>query len=155
MTERNEHGVVQEPVTNGVALWNGESNKVLHNFDGDERRQFAMRMLCMAASNSGEEMLGKEIAVRYWMVHEVDFEDENSGEIVRTYRTVLVTPDMETYSYVSMGVAKSVKAIYESFGNKPLDPPLVVIPTQKTTSKKRRLYVLVPSTKSLANVNTK
>jgi hypothetical protein len=137
--------IATESVDRGLATWNKEAHLALNNFDGDERQQFALRMLCMSASSAGETSLNLPIPVKYWMVHEVDFENEETGETVRTFRTVLVTPERATYAFVSQGVARSVQAIYEQFGNKPLDPPMLLKVEQKTTSKRRRLYVLVPA----------
>ncbi len=136
---------VTEPVANGLAIWDGNQPRTLNNFDGDERQKFALQMLCLAASTAGDDALGREIAVKYWMVHEVDFENEETGEIVRTFRTVLVTPANETFSFVSQGVAKGIQQVHATFGTKPLDPALKFKVVQKTTSKKRRVYVLVPT----------
>ena len=138
--------LIEKSVENGLATWEPEQQRVICNFDGDDRQRFLMQMRCLAASSGGDAVLGKPIAVRYWMIHEVDFISDDGTERVRTFRTVLVTPDGETFAFVSGGVAKGVKHIFNQFGTEPLDPPLVVRIEQKTTSNKRRVYVMIPET---------
>jgi len=132
-----------ESLVGGLAVWDREPRRAICNFDGDDRQQFSLRMRCMAASSGGDPV-GKEFDVRYWMVHEVDFESQETGEIVRTYRTVFVSPDGQTVSVVSEGVAAGVHEIFQQFGNKPLDPPLRLKINQIKTGRGRRFYQLVP-----------
>lgn len=138
--------LIEKPVEGGLSTWKREPQRVVCNFDGDDRQRFLMQMRCLAASSGGDAVLGKPIRVRYWMIHEVDFLSDDGSEKVRTYRTVLVTPEGDTYAFVSGGVANGVRHIFNQFGTAPLDPPLVVRIEQKTTSNKRRVYVMIPET---------
>lgn len=134
--------LITEPVTNGLATWEREQNRGLTNFAGDVRETFAFRMKCINASGGGDAAVGKEMLLRHWLVHEVEFVAE-TGEIVKSYRTVLVGPDGTAVAFVSQGVANGIRQIYSEFGTEPLDPPLRVRVEQRTTSKKRRVYVLI------------
>lgn len=136
-----------------MAIWGDQPTASINNFDGDERQQFALQMLAQSASGAGgnENVMGKPFDVRYWMVHEIELTDDETGELITTYRTVLISPNHEAIAFVSAGIARGVHSIFQRFGRTPLDPPLSVVPTVKMTQKKRRIYVLVPSTDSIAN----
>jgi hypothetical protein len=135
--------LITESVSNGVASWEREQNRVLTNFTGDARESFAFRMKCINAAGGGDASVGKVIPVRNWLVHEVEFTNEETGEVVKTFRTVLVSPDGEAVAFVSQGVANGVRQIFSEFGTEPLDPPLLCRVEQRSTSKKRRVYVLI------------
>lgn len=138
-----EGGEQVEVVERGLAKWDNHQSDCLNNFDGDQRQKFALRMRCMAASG-GDVAIGKVIPVKYWMVHEVEFINKETGDVVQTYRTVLMTPDLVPYAFVSGGVASGIQQIHAEFGTAVLDPPLYLRVEQKNTANKRRMYVLIP-----------
>lgn len=131
------------PVSEGLATWKREQNKVLTNFTGTDRESFAFRMKCLNATGGGDSAIGQVIAVKHWLIHQVQFTSEETGETVETFRTVLVSPTGEAISFVSQGVANGVRQIFSEFGTAPLDPPLMCKVEQRATAKKRRVYVLI------------
>jgi len=135
--------LISEPVTNGLSTWEREQSRVLTNFVGDARESFAFRMKCINASGGGDAAIGQVLSVRYWLVHEVEFTNEETGEVVKTFRTVLVSPTGEATAFVSQGVANGVRQIFSEFGLVALDPPLQCCVEQRSTAKKRRVYVLI------------
>lgn len=136
--------LIQQPIEDsGLATWTRDAQRCITNFQGDERESFVFRMKCLNALAGGVAALGLVIPVRHWLIHEVDFVSEETGETVRTFRTVLVRPDGTALSFVSQGVANGVRQIFNQFGDAPLDPPLRVRIEQRETAKKRRVYVLI------------
>ena len=151
--------IITEPVTNGLATWEREASRALTNFKGTPRENFAFRMKCINASGGGDAAVGQIIEVRNWFIHEVEFTNEETGESVKTLRTVLVSPDGEAIAFVSQGVAGGIQQIHSEFGLEPLDPPLRCRVEQRSTAKKRRVYVLIvvadPETKPAETKPTK
>lgn len=139
-----ETELITEPARNGLASWEREQKRVLSNFDGDDRQKFAMQMRGLAASCGGDEGLGQVIQLQYWMIHEVEFHDSETGDVVKSFRTVLYEPSGASYAFVSSGVANGIREIFGHFGTDKLDPPLPVKVEQRKTQKGRRVYVLVP-----------
>jgi len=135
--------IVTESVTNGLATWEREQHPVLTNFNGTPRESFAFRMKCINAAGGGDSAVGTIITVRYWLVHEVEFTSEETGETVKTFRTVFVTPEGNAISFVSQGVANGVRQIFSAYGTNELNPPLRCRVEQRATAKKRRVYVLI------------
>lgn len=135
--------MIVQPVENGLASWKREAIKSLTNFRGNPREQFAFRMKCINSVGGGDAKLGEVLLVRHWLIHEVEFVSEETGEVINTYRTVLVAPTGESVAFVSQGVANGIRQIHSEFGLEPLDPPLRCKVEQRTTAKKRRVYVLI------------
>jgi hypothetical protein len=135
--------LITEPVSGGVAAWHREKNAVLTNFHESPRDNFAFRMKCINAIGGGDSALGKLIALKHWLVHEVEFVSQETGEVVNTFRTVLVDADGTAVAFVSDGVADGIRHVYSEFGTEPLDPPLIVKVEQRQTAKKRRVYKLI------------
>ena len=126
-----------------IALWNSRAGS-LDNFDGDDMQQFKRRMICMNDTEKGGDHLNETILVKYWMVHEVQIVNKDTGEVNDCYRVVLITPEWKAYAFVSAVLAKGVREIYRKFGTEPLDPPLAVQVKQKQTGGGKRCYTLVP-----------
>lgn len=135
--------LITEPVSGGVAAWDREKNAVLTNFHATPRENFAFRMKCINAIGGGDSAIGKLIALRHWLVHEVEFVSQETGETVKTFRTVLVDAEGTAVAFVSDGVADGIRHVYSEFGTETLDPPLMVKVEQRQTAKKRRVYKLI------------
>ena len=133
----------QEQVDGGALAQWGSRTLSVDNFDGDDLAKFQRRMLCMNDAEKGGDHLNEKILVKYWMVHEIELMQED-GELINTYRVVLVTPENKAYGFVSEVLAKGVREICGEYGREPLDPPLAVMVKQKQTSGGRRCYTLVP-----------
>jgi hypothetical protein len=135
----------QQPVSGGLATWSTELPRILSNFEGDERQIGLLQMKAMTAGSGGDDSLSTPIDIESWMIHEVEFESEE-GELVKTFRCVLIEPNGAAHAFVSGGVAKGLRNLIGIFGNTKLDPPVRVTVEAKRTQKGRRVYVLVPVT---------
>ena len=135
--------LIAEPVSGGVASWDREKNVVLTNFNATARENFAFKMKCINAVGGGDSAIGKLIALKHWLVHEVTFVSQETGDVVKTFRTVLVDADGNAVAFVSDGVADGIRHVYSEFGHETLDPPLMVRVEQRQTAKKRRVYKLI------------
>jgi len=126
-----------------VAIW-GTPRASLDNFDGTEREIFIKRLSCQSAAKPGSDHLNKTIRIKYWMIHEVQIVNKDTGEIHDCLRTVLVEPDGSCYAFVSEVIARAVRDIFQEFGTQTIDPPLDVQVKQKSIANGKRCYVLVP-----------
>lgn len=133
----------REANDNGISLWDAPSG-CLDNFDGDDDHKFRMRMLAMNDAEAGADWLGKTIEIKYWLVHEVELADMNTGEVIQTYRVVFVQPDNVAVAFVSEVVANGLRLIHRQFGRSVLDPPMRVQVKEKKTSNNRKCYVMTP-----------
>jgi hypothetical protein len=139
-----EHAdTIAEELPGGMlAMWK-RGAACVDNFDGDDKTKFARRMVCMNDAEKGGDHLNETIAIRYWMVHEIDLVNDDD-ELITCYRVVLITPENKAYAFVSEVLARGIREVSREYGSVPLDPPLLVQVKQKATAKGRRCYTLVP-----------
>lgn len=100
------------------------------------------RLLSLAIGSADltkEDLLNKTIDLRHWVVHRVAVTDERTGETRDAVRTVIITPEGRTASFVSDGVARSLALIVQVLGPGPYNPPV-------------RLDVLLRQTRSARHV---
>ena len=73
------------------------------------------------AMNNPDEKLADHvnnvIEVKDILAHEIELADEETGELIRTLRTVLIDTKGKTYVAVSGGIANSVQRILQIFGH--------------------------------------
>lgn len=70
------------------------------------------------------DFINKKIAVENVLIETVDLMDDETGEIDRVPRTVLITPKGESYTATSKGVFNSIKNAYKAFGAAPWSPAI-------------------------------
>ena len=70
------------------------------------------------------DMINKVIPVQDFLVELREIINEETGEIDRVPRVVLITPDGEGYQAVSKGMFGAVRNAVASFGEAPWVPPL-------------------------------
>ena len=90
------------------------------------------------AMNNPDEKLADHvnnvIEVKDILAHEIELADEDTGELIRTLRTVLIDTTGKTYVAVSGGVANSVQRILQIFGQPgPWENPVKVKPRRVAT----------------------
>lgn len=66
-----------------------------------------------------KDYINKTICVENVLIEVNDILDEETGEIVKTPRTVLISPDGTSYSATSKGIFTSIKNAYLAFGEAP------------------------------------
>lgn len=65
------------------------------------------------------DFINKKIKVENYLVEVNDVLDEDTGEVTRAPRVVLIAPDGTSYSAVSKGIFNSVKNAYAALGDAP------------------------------------
>lgn len=65
------------------------------------------------------DFINKTIFVENVLIEINDILDEETGEIVKIPRTVLIAPDGTSYQATSKGIFNSVRNLYNSVGNAP------------------------------------
>lgn len=77
------------------------------------------------------DFINKEIKVENILIETADILNEETGEISRVPRVVLITPEGESYQAVSMGMFNAVKNAFRCFGAAPWKPALTFTIKQK------------------------
>lgn len=70
------------------------------------------------------DFINKEFQVEHVLIEAADILNEDTGEISRVPRVVLISPEGESYQAISTGIFNSVKYAYKCFGQAPWDPAL-------------------------------
>lgn len=65
------------------------------------------------------DFINKKIVVENVLIEAMDMVDEDTGEIDRVPRVVLIAPDGESYMSVSVGVLNAIKNLYLACGSAP------------------------------------
>lgn len=77
------------------------------------------------------DYINKEIPVENILIEAADILDDETGEISRVPRVVLITPEGESYQAVSMGMFNAVKNAFRCYGQAPWKPALTFAIKQK------------------------
>lgn len=88
-------------------------------------------------------LIGETIAIEKFLIHEVEFQGDNPGEVEEGIRVVLYTPTGETISCCSKGVYNALKRICGSIGAGPWRPALLCKVVQGSSKGVNRYYTLV------------
>ena len=91
-----------------------------------------------------DECLGEVIELKDIIAHEVELVDQNTGEVIRPLRTILVDTKGMTYQAVSVGVANSLTRIFQIFGQPGTwETPIKVKPVKKKTNNGTNMVTLL------------
>ena len=77
------------------------------------------------------DFINKPIDVANVLIEVAEMTNEDTGEITRAPRVVLIDPAGESYQAVSVGMFTCVKNAFRCFGPAPWDPPLTFDIKQK------------------------
>lgn len=77
------------------------------------------------------DFINKEIPVENILIEAADILNDETGEISRVPRVVLITPEGESYQAVSMGMFNAVKNAFRCYGEAPWNPALTFAIKQK------------------------
>lgn len=116
-----------------------------HNFTGQPRDIWRLKALAQSEAQSGLDVAGETIPLKWWYLQEVQVYDQESGEYQSSVRTVLMRPDCSCIAFVSGGMVKAMQSLVEAIGIGPYDPPIGVLVQEIVTRNKRRMYTLVPA----------
>lgn len=87
-------------------------------------------------------LIGSRLSVAHVLQHWVEIADQESGEVTRSLRTVLILSDGTLVEAVSGGIAQSIDRIAAILGPPPWDPPLTCIVKQRELGNARRMFFL-------------
>lgn len=87
------------------------------------------------AENALGDHLGEVIEIQDMVAHVIELEDENSGEMVKAMRVVLLSPDGTGYHAISQGIASSMQKLIATIGQPPWVPAIKIVPVQQKTRK--------------------
>ena len=120
-----------------VGSWN--------NFDGDDTRQWTMQNYCRSTNvQDAKEWINKEFKIKYWLVWAITLIDKETGELVDTYRSVIIQPDKTAIGFVSEGIVRSLQLLVAQFGDKMLEDPVTVILKSISLADGKNFYRLEP-----------
>lgn len=89
------------------------------------------------------DFINKEITVKDVLIEIRDILNEETGEIARVPRVVLISPDGTSYQATSVGIFNSVKNAFHAFGVAPWDPALTFEIKQKPVKNGSMLTAVV------------
>ena len=70
------------------------------------------------------DFINKSFPVEHVLIEAADILNEETGEISRVPRVVLISPDGTSYQAISQGIFNSIKYAYKCFGEAPWKPAL-------------------------------
>ena len=81
----------------------------------------------------GESLEQTPFPVKYYYAHQVELTNQRTGEVEERTRLVLISPELETCSFVSGGVLDSLDLLRRFKGDGPYDPALRVMAARQKT----------------------
>ena len=126
-------------------VFGSSAGRVIHNF-GDNKLQ-AWKLTALATGpdcHKPLEFVGKQINITWFYAHEIQMEDDKTGEVITATRVVLIDKAMTAVAFVSKGIAKDLVPIIQLFGIKPYDPPVPVTLRQFQVGGRNMMYSLQP-----------
>jgi hypothetical protein len=141
--------LLPEPVTEGkLATTFGvdEALHEIHNFDLTDPDD-SLRYVAAVAGDALAllDAAGTDIEVVNFHCRPIEMVRPDSGEVVRTLRTVLVTSEGDQLHTVSPVAARTIAALWRSgLGKKQFKPPIKLSVRQVKTAAKFKCLVLTP-----------
>lgn len=132
MTENNALAVVNAVNT----AMSAEAGTVICSIPNDTREnQSAIYNALNNPAYRVADFINKKIAISNVLVEIRDILNEETGEIARVPRVVLIDKDGKGYQATSTGIFNSVRNAFNAFGPAPWDPALTVEIKQKPVAK--------------------
>ena len=143
-TVSNEVAAVSDKDTAAiVASFKTPGETVFSSITGDD---FASKVAVISAMSNAEKLadhLGETINLRDFVIQQISLVDENTGEVVRTIRTVLIDDNGSAYAAVSDGIVSVLQNITGVLGMPTVWPaPLPVQAVEERTRKGFRVTTL-------------
>lgn len=105
---------------------------------------FADKLKVIASMTNAENLrdhLGKTLALTNWTAQVIDLTDENTGEVTKGVRLVLMTADGKAYACVSNGIAKSLQNILAVAGEPSSWPEPIKVKASEERGKGMNRYL--------------
>ena len=90
----------------------------------DQPNPFRFLISCMSAEPGGDNFIGVDFRLEYYMCYEDTVLSVESGEVVSCVRSVLVTDEGLMYSFASIGIANDLRRLAAIYGDSAISPPL-------------------------------
>lgn len=103
-------------------------------------------------SDKLSEHVNVKLLLRDAVIHEIEVVDDDSGELKRRLRVVLIDSDGKTYDCQSAGVWKSLKILCGTVGPLPWKPAREVQIRQTTIKENRRWLEVVFTQEEIARI---
>lgn len=86
-------------------------------------------------TRSFDQHLEHPFPLSHWIAKKIELADNETGEVQKMIRLVLISPEKETLDFVSIGAVASLDLIRTLYGDGPFDPPLpLIVKLEKTRS---------------------
>lgn len=139
---------VNEDWTSVMTLQDEETpvSAFICNWDYNDGELSDLLFLADQPSDShGNDMAGKEILVKWWICTKIEIPDRQVGGTCQVVRSVLISPDRETLSTLSVGILKSIELLRRTFGTDTFDPPVPVKVIASKMTAGSDMLTLVPT----------
>ena len=102
--------------------------------DGTAKSKASIFNAINAPDERLSEKIGEVITMKDVIAHEIELIDENTGELIKALRVVIIDDKGKSYEAVSGGVANAIHRILQIFGQpETWTEPIKVKPKQKAT----------------------
>lgn len=124
------------------SLKRGEVN-VFSSFAASTHGERTEILRVMTNSSPLDEMIGKSLALKHFVIQQIEMPDQDTGELRAVPRVILVDADGKSYHAISSGVFSSLKNFVGILGMPSEWPePLTVTVIQDKTNKGYRVFTL-------------
>lgn len=96
------------------------------------------------ATKTPEQFMDHPFEVRHWAAKPITLKSDDTGEMFRAVRLVLINPDGDTISFASQGALRSWDLVRTVRGEGPFDPPLKIAVSKVSLGGKKFTWRLRP-----------
>lgn len=114
--------MTEQAIVNISTIMNEPTGTMVCSITPEPGNQEQAKMVYNAMNNPTHniaDFINKEILVENVLVEVNDILDDDTGEVVRSPRTVLIAPDGTSYRSTSKGIFNSVKNAFVALGSAP------------------------------------
>lgn len=116
------------------------------NFDYTDKDMSDLLFLAdQPAETHGNDLAGKEILVKWWICTKIRIPDRQAGGECDVVRSVLISPDKEIISTLSVGILKSIELLRKTVGTAEIDPPMPMRVVASKMTAGSDMLTLVPA----------
>jgi hypothetical protein len=102
------------------------------NDDGTRKAKTLIYNTLQNPDSALSDVIGQSLSIIHVIAHEVELVSEQTGEIEKHMRVILIDKDGKSFASVSGGITQSLKSIFKIVGQPPfIDEPLEIRVLQK------------------------
>lgn len=111
------------PETDALMSFGGGNGRLASSLDLKTQEGRVKLLRCMNDCDKRlTECINEGIMVTNYVIHEIEIESRNGGELITVPRLVLISKDGKTYECVSETLLQSLKVIAFAYGRMPWEP---------------------------------